>query len=301
LQYRDYSLWQQESVTEEALRSQLEYWKRRLDGAPMLLRLPLDRARKTTGISAGGYASLVISKPIYDKLIALGQREGVTLFVLLLAAFQVLLSYYSGAEDVVVGTDISRRNSLEAEELIGFFINQLVIRSDMSADPDFSALLKRVRATALEAYANQDVPFERVVDAVLRDRDPGYSPLFQAKIVVQQFKGFGPEMTGLKVQHIDAGDRVAQLDIILNMVADEDQLVGVLEYNADLFDPQTASSIAHGFERTLAIVAEGEVKLSEIKAMLASEEEKERRRRAEDLKRARLRKFESMKEEATRV
>ena len=184
IQYVDYAVWQRGWLQGEVLEKQLRYWKGRLAGAPAL-ELPTDRPRPAVQSYKGASERVVIGKELLAGLNELSQRQGVTLFITLSAAFKALLSRYSRQEDIVVGTAIANRNRGETEGLIGFFVNTLVLRTDLSGDPTFLELLGREREVALGAYGNQDVPFEKVVAELQVERDLSRSPLFQVMLVLQ--------------------------------------------------------------------------------------------------------------------
>src|SRR3989440_9084203 len=179
LQYADFALWQRQWVQGEVLEGQLAYWQQHLAGAPAVLELPTDRPRPAVQTFRGALHSFELPKPLSQGLKKLSQGEGVTLFMTLLAAFQTLLLRYTGQADLVVGSPIANRTRAEIEGLIGFFVNTLALRTDLSGDPSFRQLLVRGRRVALGAYAHPDVPFERVVEAGHPDRSLSHSPLFQ--------------------------------------------------------------------------------------------------------------------------
>ncbi|MGH7360617.1 MAG: condensation domain-containing protein, partial [Candidatus Methylomirabilales bacterium] len=185
IQYADYAEWQRRWLEGEVLAGQLAYWQKQLVGAPALLELPTDHPRPPVQSFRGATVAFRLESELTQALKGLSQRAGVTLFMTLLGAFVTFLSRYSGQEDVVVGTPIANRNRRETEGLIGFFVNTLVLRVDLAGNPSFEALLGRVRAVALEAYAHQEVPFERVVEAVQPERNLSHSPLFQVMLVLQ--------------------------------------------------------------------------------------------------------------------
>ena len=171
IQYADYAVWQKQWLREEALEKQLSYWKQNLAGVPRVLELPTDRPRPAIQTFQGASQRMQLPPRLVQDLKALCSREKATLFMTFLAAFQLLLSRYAGREDIVVGSPIAGRNRQEIEDLIGFFVNMLVLRTDLSGDPTFRELLGRVREVALGAYAHQDVPFERLVDELQAERD----------------------------------------------------------------------------------------------------------------------------------
>ncbi|RMF36691.1 MAG: non-ribosomal peptide synthetase, partial [Chloroflexi bacterium] len=185
IQYADFALWQREWLQGEVLEEQLAYWKQQLSGSPPVLELPTDRPRPPVQSFRGAHRPFMLPRPLSQAIKALCRREGVTPFMLLLAAFQTLLHRYTGQDDISVGTPIANRNRAEIEGLIGYFANTLVLRTDLSGDPPFRELLKRVREVALGAYAHQDLPFEMLVDALQPERDLSHTPLFQVMFVLQ--------------------------------------------------------------------------------------------------------------------
>src|SRR5262249_629990 len=183
IQYADYAVWQRQWLQGEVLERQLQYWKRQLEGLE-ILELPTDRARPAAASYRGASERLHLPEELTQKLRQMSKREGVTMFMSLLAGFQVLLARYSGQEDIAVGTPIAGRNRQEIEALIGFFINTLVMRVDVKANPTVSELLERVRETALGAYAHQDLPFEKLVEELQPERALSHQPLFQVWFVL---------------------------------------------------------------------------------------------------------------------
>ena len=185
VQYADYAVWQREQLAGEALDRQLEWWKERLSGAPALLELPTDRPRPAVQTDRGAYERVHFPGELLERLRALGRREGATLHMVLLGAFQLLLSRYGGGEDVVVGTPVAGRTRPELEGLIGCFVNTLVLRTDLSGEPSFREVLARVREVALGAYEHQEISFERLVEALQPERSLSHSPLFQVLFTLE--------------------------------------------------------------------------------------------------------------------
>jgi amino acid adenylation domain-containing protein len=259
VQYADYAYWQREYLSGDVLEGQLSYWREQLSGMAPLLELPTDRARPPVQTYAGDSEAFRLSPALSERVRGLAQAEGATLFMVLLAAFKALLFRYSGETDLCVGTPIANRGRSEVEGLIGFFLNTLALRTDLSREPTFRELLRRVREVALESYAHQDVPFEMVVDAVQPERDLSHSPLFQVMFVLQsaptqrKFQGF--DMPGLELSAVDAWMGTAKFDLTLFMVEEGDRLVAAWEYNTDLFDRETIRRM----ERHLEMVLEGAV------------------------------------------
>ncbi|GCE50445.1 condensation domain-containing protein [Thermosporothrix hazakensis] len=196
VQYADFVQWQQERVQGERGNAQLHYWLQRLSDSPAPLALPTDHPRHARQGYSGHTFSFTLDAALHEKLIALCQREGVTLVMLMLAAFQVLLSRYTGQEDIAVGLPVSNRTRTDFEPLIGNFVNTVVIRADLKENPTFRTILQRVKADALDAYSNQDIPFERVVEALRPVRDPGRTVLFQILFSLQNAYR-EQELTGL--------------------------------------------------------------------------------------------------------
>jgi hypothetical protein len=183
IQYADYAVWQRQWLQGEVLEAQLAYWRRQLAGLSVL-DLPTDHQRPAVPTFRGAAQGFALSPALSADLLALSRREGVTLFMTLLAAFQALLARYSGQDDIAIGTDIANRNRAEIEELIGFFVNQLVLRTNLSGNPTFRAVLWQVRGICLDAYAHQDLPFEHLVADLQPARHLNRTPLFQVKMIL---------------------------------------------------------------------------------------------------------------------
>ncbi|MFL6332079.1 MAG: amino acid adenylation domain-containing protein [Pyrinomonadaceae bacterium] len=255
VQYADYAAWQQGWLRGEVLERQLSYWRRQLAGAPPALELPTDFPRPPVQTYRGAHQKFHLPSHLAERLRELSRREGATLFMTLLGAFQVLLARYSGQHDIVVGSDIANRNFKETEPLIGFFINQLVLRTDMSDDPTFVELLGRVRATALDAYVHQDVPFEKVVEAVQPERHLNRSPLFQAKLILQNTPRRRTRSSGLTLSDFEFDVPTATFDLLLSLTEADEGLTGLVEYSTDLFEPATVERLTGNFRTLLEGVA----------------------------------------------
>ncbi|MDQ1592736.1 MAG: hypothetical protein QOG71_3363 [Pyrinomonadaceae bacterium] len=239
IQYADYAAWQREWLDGAQLDAQLRYWREQLRDAPALLELPTDRPRQPVQTYRGATARFTLSQSLSQGLQRLSRREGATLFMTLLAAFQTLLQRYSGAGDVVVGTPIAGRNRAEIEELIGFFVNTLVLRTTFDGDPSFVELLARVREECLGAYAHQDVPFEKLVEELQPEREMSHTPLFQVMFSLQNAVA-GAQLPGLELSSLEVESGVAKFDLTLGMNETGDgTLAGLFEYNTDLFDAET--------------------------------------------------------------
>ncbi len=259
IQYADFAEWQRNWLQGEVLEEQLRYWKEQLEGELPVLELPTDRPRPAVQTSRGGTCSRKLPKPLIDELKALSQREGATLFMTLLAAFQVLLHRYSGQDDLTVGTPIANRNRAEIEGLIGFFVNTLVLRADLSGSPSFRAFLRQVRETTLDAYAHQDLPFEMLVEALQPERDMSHNPLFQVMFILQNAGGQarkGEMPGGLRMEQIDVDPGTATFDLTLSLAEEADGMDASMEFNSDLFDQATVERMLGHFENLLQAIVQ---------------------------------------------
>jgi amino acid adenylation domain-containing protein len=254
IQYADFAHWQRQWLQGEVLEGQLRYWQKQLAGLTVL-ELPADRPRPATQTYRGEHQSFTLSKAISEALKELSHTEGVTLFMTLLATFQVLLYRYTGQEDIAVGTDISGRNRVEAEGLIGFFVNQLVMRTDLSGNPTFRELLGRVREIALGAFANQDLPFEKLVEDLQPERDLSHTPLFQVTFILQTPPRAGLSLPGLTLSKLAFENETAKFDLALSMVETEQGLAGSFEYSADIFDRARIRRMAEHFATLMEAIA----------------------------------------------
>ena len=238
VQYADFAIWQRDWMKGELLEKQLAYWRDQL-GDAALLDLPTDRPRPLAHRYRGAQGKLEIPPPVVQALRALAGAEDATLFMALLAGFQLLLARYAGHADISVGTPSANRNREELEGIIGFFVNVLVMRTDLSGNPSFRGLLRRVRATCVGAYDNQDVPFDKLVEVLNPQRDLSGQPLFQAMFVHELVKQGGMDLPGVKWEHSSTEMETANFDLLLVARESEDRIACTLQYNADLFEPAT--------------------------------------------------------------
>jgi len=236
IQYADYAAWQRERLTGEALEEELAWWRERLAGAPPSLDLPFDRPRPAVQTFRGGRAARVLPAVLVDRLRALAGGAGASLFMVLLAGFQLLLARWSGQEDVPVGSPIAGRTRREVEGLIGIFLNHLVLRTDLSGDPTFRELLRRVRDVAVGAFAHQDLPFEKLLAEIEPQRDLSRTPLFQVFFNLLNFPATEVRLPGLTVEGLGVPEPQAKFDMTLYLVEDQGAVRLNLVYNADLFD-----------------------------------------------------------------
>ncbi|MFL5542922.1 MAG: amino acid adenylation domain-containing protein, partial [Longimicrobiaceae bacterium] len=263
VQYADYAVWQREQLRGEVLEGELAYWRQRLAGAPALLELPTDHPRPAAQTYRGAHVWLTLPAGPLERLQALGRGEGATLYMVLLAAFQVLLSKYAGSEDVVVGSPVAGRARREVEELIGVFVNTLVLRTDLSGDPAFREVVRRVREVTLGAYEHQEVPFEKLVEELQPARSLGHSPLVQVLFSLQASGSPGRGLSGLTAEYVAADLDATKFDLSLTVAAQAGGLSGALGYSTDLFERATIERMARHLERVLERAASApEVRLS---------------------------------------
>ncbi len=255
VQYADFAAWQQEWAAGTAMAGQLAYWRRRLAGLTPL-DLPTDRPRPPMLDTLGATSSFTVPAETAIALRELGRSRRATPFMVLAAAFQVLLARYSGQTDIAVGTPIAGRTKAEVQNLLGFFVNTLVLRADLSGDPSFLELLDQVRGSALEAYANQDLPFERLVTELSPDRDLSRNPLFSHMFVLQNNETADFSGAGVRAESLPVPSRSAKFDLTLQLTDRPDgALDGMIEYATALFDPATVERLAGHFVRLLASLA----------------------------------------------
>jgi amino acid adenylation domain-containing protein len=279
VQYADFAAWQREWLQGERMAAQLAYWRKKLAGAPPLLEL-CDKPRPRVESYRGAAHTFSIPAPVTSFLRAISQETGTTMFMTLLAGFLALLSRYTGQEDLVVGSPIANRTRAEIENLIGFFVNMLVLRNDLSGDPSFVELLKRVKAVTVEAYANQDLPFEKLVEELKPERNLSHNSLFQIAVALQNISVTRPANAPPDASQSAAASAppliptvTAKFDLTLSMFETEQEVLCSFEYNTDLFEPQKIARLAEHFQILLeSAVAAPNAKISELN--LLSEQEK---------------------------
>ena len=255
VQYADYALWQRAWLRDEVVEHLLAYWREKLADVPVL-ELPTDRPRPPRMSYRGEVEWFTLPTELTARLKALARQENATLFMTLLAAFQVLLLRYSGQEDFTVGTPVAGRNRPELEGLIGFFVNTLVLRAGLGGNPGFRELLARTRTTALEAYAHQDLPFEKLVEALNHERDLSRNPLFQVMFALQNLPEETLELAGVEAERIPLHNGTAKFDLSLAVTEVGDELQGVLEYSTDLFDDSRIRRLTGHFRSLLGGIVE---------------------------------------------
>jgi len=255
IQYADVAAWQRAWLQGPALDDQLAYWRRRLRDAPALLELATDRPRPAVQSFRGARHPFALDAAARDALLALSRREGATLFMTLLAAFQTVLARYAGQDDIVVGSPVAGRTSVETEGVIGCFVNTLPLRTSLAGNPCFRELLARVREAALGAYAHQDVPFERLVEELRPARDPSYMPLCQVTFVLYNEPPPDAEQIALRLQPLPVETATAKFDLTWFVRETEGGLDGAFEYSTDLFDASTIRRLAGHLQALLHGIA----------------------------------------------
>lgn len=274
IQYADFAIWQREWLTGERLEKQLSYWREKLTGALPVLDLPTDRLRPAIQSHRGAHAGVEFPETLSRKLKAFSNDEGVTLFMTLLAAFKVLLYRYTGQTDICVGMPIANRNRSETENIVGFFINNLVLRSNLKGNPTFRSFLAQVREETLGAYAHQDMPFEKLVEELQPERSMSYMPFFQISFLVQNaFSGEAPFLQDLNTSDWEYDVQSAKYDISFSVTELESSLFLLSIYNRDLFDAATIKRLSQHYQILLdSIVADPQQHIAEL-PLLTEEEQ----------------------------
>jgi amino acid adenylation domain-containing protein/non-ribosomal peptide synthase protein (TIGR01720 family) len=278
IQYADFAVWQRQWLQGEILENQLNYWKKQLTAAPPLLELPTDKPRPANPNFRGHSISFQINSELTEKLKLLSQKSGATLFMTLLAALNTLLFRYSGQNDILIGTPTANRNRQEIEPLIGFFVNTLVLRNSLEGNPAFSGLLQQARNVVLEAYANQYLPFEQVVDALEIERSLSYNPLFQVMFALQNAPLNALELPHLKAQYLAVKHQRIKFDLSLILEEIETEqgsyLEGFWEYDSDLFTVERITRMVGHFQTLLkGIVANPQQTVRELPLLTESEKQ----------------------------
>lgn len=244
IQYGDYAVWQNEWIQNGLIDKQLDYWTKALEGYSMILELPTDHARKQTQSFKGARHYLEIPAGLVDKLNKISLKKGATLFATLLTAFKILLYRYTGQEDIIVGTPVAGRNRIELEGLIGFFVNMLVLGSTFNGDNTFNMALVRERDMLTEAYENQELPFEYLVEKLQPERDWSRNPIFQVVFGYQNEIAQIASIPGIDISSIEINSNTARFDIELELWKTGDSITGYFEYSTDIFETGTISAMA---------------------------------------------------------
>jgi len=269
IQYGDFAVWQRQWLQGEALEEKLTAWKRQFGDKPPVLELPIDHGRKAGMTARAAIQKLVLSQELTKSLRALSQRENATLFMTMLAAFECLLHRYTGQEDMVVGTAMANRNRSEIEELIGFFINMLVVRTDLSGNPTFKQLLTRVREATLAAYVLEDLPFEKLVEALRPDRNVAGTSLLKLVFVHQSIPMTPFALADVTFSPLESPTEMIHFDLMAEIAEREEGLTILLTYDTNQFNPETiARLLAHYEELLQSLVAQPERQLLDIPLLI---------------------------------
>ncbi|MEO1348694.1 MAG: amino acid adenylation domain-containing protein [Cyanobacteria bacterium J06635_15] len=308
IQYADFAVWQSQWLQGEILEKQLAYWRQQLAGAPATLNLqkiaghpPLETKQQTMERQSSAAHSFQLSMQLSEQLKALSRQQRVTLFMTLLSALQALLYRYTNQNDIVVGTDVAGRNRVEVEALIGFFINLLVLRTDLSGNPTFRELLNRVREVTLGAYAHQDLPFAKLVESLRPDRTQNTTPLFQVLFVLQNIPSSAVEFPELTITPVEVSKTQARFDLALFVMETEQGLFGNWRYRTDLFDPAAIARLSTHFQTLLHnIVQNPDARIDTIE-MLSETEQQQQISQKIQRERAQFKKFKAIKPKAVNL
>lgn len=275
VQYADFASWQRSWLQGEELKERLDYWRQRLSVLPPLLEIPFSRPRPAMPSYRGARHAFLLPPALSGALGELSRREGVTLFMTMVAAFKTLLHRYTGREDIAVGIDVANRGRIDVDSLIGFFVNILVLRTSLGTDPTFRELLRREREAALGAYTHQDLPFELLVQELQPDRNTR-TPIFQYLMVLQNARRRRLELPGLELETVDLDNGTSKFDFVLILTETEEGIAGTCNYSTDLFDAQSVARLTRHLTTLLeSIVARPEARLSELEFLSLTEREQE--------------------------
>ncbi|MET8159744.1 amino acid adenylation domain-containing protein [Sphaerisporangium sp. NPDC005289] len=281
VQYADFALWQRRTMSGARMRGELAHWSDRLDGTPQILTLPSDRQRRAVPSFGGAEHVFTVPEPTVALLRSIATAQDATLFMVLLAAFKAQLSRYCGETDIVVGSPVAGRGHVDLEPLIGFFVNNLVLRTDLAGDPPFTELIRRVRRTALDAYDHQELPFEKLVDELRPTRNLSVHPLAQVNFQVYERQNLDParfpaadrtsahgedlHLAGLHVESLPVATRTSKFDLSVEFGESGRDLTGRIEYSTDLYDGSTIERFADNLTALLEGIAAGpDSRLSEL-------------------------------------
>lgn len=301
IQYTDFAVWQRQWLQGKVLQTQLDYWKQQLGSTYPRLTFPNLSKPSSVESNRGAKQSFTLSKDLTEEINLLSRQEGTTLFMTLLAVFQVLLYCFTGTEDIRVGSPIANRNRVEIEKLIGFFINTLVLRIDLSGNPSFRELLLRSRKVTLEAYANQDLPFEKLVEELQPERSLNRHPLYQAWFVLQNAPMPKLELPDITLTPFEVERDTVRHDLLLAIWESSEGLKGKFEYKTDLFHEASISRLTEHFKTLVQhIVAQPDTTLDEIATMLTQSDEEQQKTQKQELRFAERQKLKMIKRKTIR-
>ncbi len=301
IQYADFAVWQRNWLQGEVLNQQVNYWKSRLEGAPPLLALPTDRQRLATSSYRGATHRFLLPTTLTAAVRTLGRQRGASTFMVLLAAFECMILHFTGNPDIVLGTDLANRTNHQTEDLIGFFVNLLVLRTDLSGDPTFEALLGRVREVALEVYAHQDVPFDKLVEELKPERNNSYHPLVQVLFVQQNTPRKSSPMPGIETTPYPL-EMPSKFDMVIFVMETDNGISGNWLYNPDLFDSSTISKMASLFQLVLeTVITNPTLSISSLTETLAQADQQQRQTQHKEFQEISLQKLKSFKRRAVTI
>jgi amino acid adenylation domain-containing protein len=299
VQYADFASWQRQRLDDKVLSAQVEYWRRKLAGAPPVLALPFARSRPPVRSFRGATRLRVIPLELAQRVKAMGRSEGATPFMTVLAALDVLLSACAGEEDIVIGSPVASRDRAELENLIGLFVNLLVFRTDLRGDPTFLEVLGRVRQVTAEAQAHQDLPFGMLVEELCPERSLSCTPIFQVAYTYQDARQTSFELPGLTLSPVGIETGTTQFDLILNVEDGPQGMTLALDHSTDLFDGAAVSLLLELFEALLAAVADRpQIRLGEIRSLVEERSAGRREAARQALDKARLESFRTVRRRA---
>lgn len=299
IQYADYAQWQRQWLEGDVLDTHLSYWKNKLNGKLPTMDLPFARPRPTVQTFRGSHSAWTVPKKLSDSIKKIGRQEGATLFMSLMAIFNAQLNYYMGIDDIILGTDVANRTRPETEKLIGFFANQLVLRTDLSGNPTYLDLLGRVREVALGAYAHQNLPFDKLVEALKPQRDFSRNPLFQILFGLHNAPTSALHLPGVTPSSFAFENGTSVFDLSLYFIDTGDGLAGIARYNADLFDGESIARLIADYDLLLeAVATDPLIGLNSMRELLEQTEMNRRKAKDDDFMKARLSKFKSVRRRA---
>lgn len=254
IQYTDYSYWQRKYVNLENLKEQLQYWEKQLSGSLPVLQLPTDHPRPAVRTFNGSVYTFTIPKELLSLLKELGRQEASTLYMLLLAAFKILVYRYTNMKDIIVGSPVANRKQVEVENLVGCFVTKVALRTDLSGSPSFRELLGRVRNVCIDAFSNEDIPYEMLVEHLNPERNPAYAPVIQVMFVVQDPDALVLELPGLTVENIIIHNNTAKYDLTFILTEDQNGMGGVIEYNSDVYNSDFIIQMVEHYQTLLGSI-----------------------------------------------
>jgi non-ribosomal peptide synthetase component F/acyl carrier protein len=302
IQYADFAAWQRQWLQGEVLDAQVSYWRQQLSGAPPVQELPTDKPRPKAQSFVGATHIIHVPLPVTESIKQLSRTESASLFMTLLTAVKILMRYHTGEQNIVIGTDVANRNRADIEGLVGFFVNQLVLHTNLSGNPTFRELLLKVREVTLGAYAHQDVPFDKLVELLNPDRDLSRTPLFQTKVVLQNAPTQVLTLPGMELTPVDVRDLTAKFDLAAFFEESTRGLSCELQYNTDLYEAATIEKFAEQLAPVLERVAERpDITVNELDQLIGEVERGQRKTEKKKLEASNLHRFQHLKPKAVSI